>query len=482
MKVEETRASAKADAAATSPQFITNAASDQTPSRGAAPSSPDAFNPRRTIIGLGLWTCAAIALIVLGTQPRETPSTEVAGGASIEPIKVPDLPHHPAQADTATRRMIARAGDTLSTLLRRAGLAREEAEAVVVAVSQHFDPRRLKVGQGVKLTFASLGESAPGETARDRLVNLSIEADVDRKVEANRRFDGAFDVKELVAPLDRQPVRVSGTIEDSLFMSATKAGLPAKVVLDLIKIFSYDVDFQREIQRDDAFEVVFDRHFDADGNAVRDGDIVFAALTLSGRRLELYRHTPSDTGEADYFDAAGRSVKRALLRTPIDGARLTSGFGMRNHPVLGYTRMHRGVDFAAPTGTPIQAAGGGVIEEAGRHAGYGIYVRLRHDDTYETAYGHMSRLAEGMKPGRRVRQGQIIGYVGATGLATGPHLHYEVLVDEDQVNPASVKLPSGRQLQGPMMAEFKGTLTRLADMRANLPNNARLASARPVAP
>ncbi len=442
--------------------------------------------PKRLIIGFALWACAGLAgldLLAPGILPSGADARKVQPTlADLLPVEAPSHQPRPAGDNQTSRTLVARAGDTLSSLLRRAGLEKDEAEDAVAALSQHFDPRRLKVGQDVRLTLVNLDTEGAGNMqsagtqARQRLINLSLRSDVDRKVEANQRMDGAFEVKELVAPLRAQGVVQSGIIHGSLFESASAAGLPVKIIFEMIRIFSYDVDFQREIQDGDSYEVMFDRQFDEQGKAVKEGDITYASMTLSGRKLELYRYTPSDTADTDYYDSKGASMQRALKRTPIDGARLTSTFGMRNHPILGYTRMHRGVDFAAPTGTPIQAAGAGRVEAAGRHAGYGLYIKLSHDDSIETAYGHMSRLAPGIKPGHFVRQGQIIGYVGASGLATGPHLHYEVIVDDAQVNPAKVALPSGRHLDGKMLAEFRGLMAQVLTAKAELPQTARLAS------
>ncbi|MFN4166061.1 MAG: M23 family metallopeptidase, partial [Ferrovibrio sp.] len=203
----------------------------------------------------------------------------------------------------------------------------------------------------------------------------------------------------------------------------------------------------------DRFELFFDRHYDDQGKTVKTGRIVGASMTLSGRELRYYLYQPSDGGEADYFTPTGSSVRKALLRTPIDGARLTSGFGMRRHPILGFSLMHKGVDFGAATGTPIQAAGDGVVELAGWNGAYGQYVRIKHGNGYATAYAHMSRI--GVKNGQRVRQGQIIGAVGTTGRSTGPHLHYEVMVNGKQVNPAGVRFPSGRKLEGREYERFR---------------------------
>jgi len=219
--------------------------------------------------------------------------------------------------------------------------------------------------------------------------------------------------------------------------------------------FSYDVDFQREVQPGDSFELLYERIADNSGRILATGDLVYAAMTLSGRTLRVYRYVIGGTHVAEYFNGQGQSVRKALLRTPIDGARLTSSFGMRMHPILGYSTMHRGIDFGATTGTPIMAAGAGVIEQAGPNAGYGNFVLLRHNAAYETAYAHMSRFASGIKRGVHVRQGQVIGYVGATGLTTGPHLHYEVRINRDQVNPLSIKMMPGPRLAGRQLQSFR---------------------------
>jgi murein DD-endopeptidase MepM/ murein hydrolase activator NlpD len=433
-----------------------------------APSASLPGVPKRLVIGFTMWACAGLAglnvLTPVVNQTRQAPPTL----ADLEPAPAQPVMLADRGPSQITKTLAARAGDTLSSLLRRAGLGKDEAETAVAAISRHFDPRRLKVGQDVRLTFVSL-ETAPGSAPRDQVVHVSVKTDVDRTVEAKRLNDGAYDVRELIAPLQVQPAVFSGTIHGSLFESATSAGLPVKTILEMIRIFSYEVDFQREIQDGDTYEVMFDRHYDESGRAVKEGDIAYAALVLSGKRFELYRYEPQD-GDVDYYDAQGKSVQRALKRTPIDGARLTSSFGMRNHPILGYTRMHRGVDFAAAAGTPIQAAGSGIVEEAGRHAGYGLYVKLDHDSDLETAYGHMSRLAPGIAVGRRVHQGQIIGFVGQTGLATGPHLHYEVIKNDAQVNPATVALPSGRTLAGSEMAAFKGLVSKVMTAKAAIPS------------
>jgi murein DD-endopeptidase MepM/ murein hydrolase activator NlpD len=230
--------------------------------------------------------------------------------------------------------------------------------------------------------------------------------------------------------------------------------------MDLIRAYSWDVDFQRDIQRNDRFEVMFETKVDNDGNRVRTGDILMASLTLSGTELRLIRHELAD-GSVDYFNEKGESVRKALLRTPVDGARLSSRFGKRKHPILGYTRMHRGVDFAAARGTPIMAAGDGVVEYAKTNGSYGRYLRIRHNSTYKSAYAHLNSFAKGIGVGSRVKQGQIVAYVGTTGRSTGPHLHYEILRNNAQINPLSLKLPTGQKLEGDELKRFQASRASL---------------------
>jgi murein DD-endopeptidase MepM/ murein hydrolase activator NlpD len=266
-----------------------------------------------------------------------------------------------------------------------------------------------------------------------------------------------------------------GQIMSNLYDAAVNAQLPIPVLMDLIRLFSFDVDFQREIQPGDAFEVMYDELRDDRGEIVRSDHIRYAAMILGGKRLEYFRHEPA-SGRPGYYGPDGQSVRKTLMRTPIDGARLSSRYGRRRHPVSGYTKMHRGVDFAAPRGVPIMAAGDGVIEKIGRWNAYGKYVRIRHNGTFKTAYAHMHRFAKGMRRGRRVKQGEIIGYVGSTGRSTGPHLHYEVLRNGRQTNPMKVKLPSGMRLKGKALKNFNAALPTVAQRVAQFRETTRFAS------
>jgi murein DD-endopeptidase MepM/ murein hydrolase activator NlpD len=306
---------------------------------------------------------------------------------------------------------------------------------------------------------------------------LSLQPSVARNVELVRGLDGAFTAQSTDVPLHREMARAAGSIQSSLFEAGQADGVPIEVMSEIIHAFSYDVDFQREIQPGDRYEVLYERYADGDGNLAKIGNILYASLTLSGRQLRLYRYTMAD-GRADWFNPKGDSVRKALLRTPVDGAKITSGFGMRMHPILGYSLMHKGVDFGAPIGTPIYAAGDGVIQQIGPFSSYGNYIRVKHTSQYATAYGHISRFAGSLHVGSRVRQGQVIAYVGMTGRATGPHLHYEVLVNGKQINPQSIKLPTGEKLQGKELKTYLTLVANIDKQRRDLAQSGVVASVR----
>jgi len=379
-----------------------------------------------------------------------------------------------AEAATRSRTLAIARNGTLIKALLRGGARAGEAHRAITALKTVYDPRRLKPGQRLTLTFTGTGTDTTQAVAQGELVAVALAVDVDRQVVALRNGAEGFVAHNVKTELSRALARVEGTIKDSLFVSATEADMPPPVIMEVIRLLSWDVDFQRDIHPGDHFEVLFERFFDEAGRVVKPGAVAYAALSLGGSKLELYRHRLVD-GTADHFDAAGRTVRKALLRTPVDGARLSSRYGKRRHPILGYTRMHRGIDFAAPRGTPIMAAGDGVIEWAGRNGAYGTYVRIRHNARYKTAYGHLKSTAKGIRRGKRVRQGEIVGYVGSTGRSTGPHLHYEVLASGRQVNPMRVKLPSGRQLAGAELARFEATRTKITAALSEAPLLSRMA-------
>ena len=340
-------------------------------------------------------------------------------------------------------------GDTLlGMLLSQDEIDRPTAHAALTALETVFDPRRLRPGQEVTLGFDHNGSTSA-------FMGIEVMPDVETVAMAN--WDAAaqgFAAQTVGIALETRRTAASGIITRSLSADANEAGVPHGVLSSVIRAYSFDVDFQRDIHPNDAFGLLWEQDFNPDGTLARQGDVLFATLRLGDRVLPIYRFETAD-GLIDYFDPDGVSVRRALLRTPLDGARISSGFGMRRHPILGYNRMHRGTDFAAPTGTPIYAAGNGVIDRIGRNGGYGNYIRIRHNSELSTAYAHMSRFASGLGQGDRVEQEQVIGYVGSTGQSTGPHLHYEVLVQGSQVNPMSIDLPTGQTLEGEELAQFQ---------------------------
>jgi len=360
-------------------------------------------------------------------------------------------------------------GDTLGGLLTEAGVPASEADAAIRALALHYNPRRLRNGQEIAVVFEppAPGTVDAGLPTPGRFLGLSIEPGYDTAVEVTRTAGGDFTASVIAKTLTRAMARAAGEIDSSLYIAGRDAGLPHIILAELIRAFSWDVDFQRDVREGDGFEVMYDRAFDDKGREVHAGPIRFAALTLSGKRHGIYLHTTAD-GDTDYFDGGGKSARKALMRTPIDGARLSSGFGKRMHPILGYTKMHRGVDFAAPPGTPIYAAGSGTVAQAGPNGAYGNYLRIRHNGEYSTAYAHLRAFARGIHAGKRVGQGQIVGYVGTTGRSTGPHLHYEILVGGQQTNPMKVRMPSGKALAGDELRRFATARDRIASQYAAL--------------
>ncbi|GEM_PF-458969 len=345
-------------------------------------------------------------------------------------------------------------GDTLFDALVNSNVRPLEAERAISAARKLTNPRKLKPGQMLHLLFGKATTAIPSETGTI-LAELSIDLNVKQRLRVARLLDGTFVAGFVARSLKTKKRKARGIINSNLYEAASGKNVPAKTLAKLIRIFSYDVDFQRDIREGDKFEILYEVLVDDGGRNVDVGAILYSSLNLSGTSLNVYKFTLKDQGIDDYFDDQGQSVRKALMRTPIDGARLTSTYGNRKHPTLGYTQMHRGVDFGAPRGTPIFAAGDGVVDKLGSHGAYGNYLRLRHGPVYQTAYAHLHKFAPGLHTGQRVKQGETIGFVGSTGRSTGPHLHYEVLKHGKQVNPLGVKLPSGLLLQGGQLTKFK---------------------------
>jgi murein DD-endopeptidase MepM/ murein hydrolase activator NlpD len=301
-------------------------------------------------------------------------------------------------------------------------------------------------GRKLVLIIKKLGDGT------NTLVNFVYPINNTTSVEI-RKSSEDFTVKENILQLYKREVVVKNVIKNNLYSSAIGAGVEPNIIVEFARIFGFEVDFQRDIRKGDWFEILYER-FEDDNNKIRDtGKIIYASMYVNGEEINLYNFKFNN--EEEYYDIKGKSITKSLMKTPINGARLSSSFGMRKHPILGYNKMHRGTDFAAPSGTPIMASGSGTVTRARWCGGGGNCVKIKHNSTYETIYAHMKSFAKGIKEGRKVKQGQIIGYVGSTGLSTGPHLHYEVIVNGKKVNSQKLKLPSGKILKGEERKQFE---------------------------
>jgi murein DD-endopeptidase MepM/ murein hydrolase activator NlpD len=367
-------------------------------------------------------------------------------------------------------------GDTMMKIFTKAGLERGSAHRAIASLSKIYNPKKIRPGQDIEFVFEPAAVLRKSESANKKgeLKQITVRPDLYREYTIYHLDDDRFTSKFYKKAVKTKLAGSEGEIKSSLYVAAVKAGLPVPILMELIRIYSWDVDFQRSIRKGDQFAVLYERQVTETGEFARYGKILYANLKLGKNDKPLY-HYKNKKGFSDYFDDKGHSARKALMRTPINGARLSSGFGSRRHPVLGYNKMHRGVDFAAPRGTPIFAAGSGTIVYRSRKGSYGKYIRIRHNSEYSTAYAHMSNFKRGVTKGSRVRQGQIIGYVGTTGRSTGPHLHYEILRRGRQTNPMRVKMPSGKQLKGRELAKFIKVKANTDFKLASVPKTEKLA-------
>jgi murein DD-endopeptidase MepM/ murein hydrolase activator NlpD len=368
-------------------------------------------------------------------------------------------------------------GNTLLDELLERGISKDVAQSLVAAIEPIFPARMIKAGTRFELTL----DRQQDFYGRDAIfpVELSFKPGPKETITVEADDDGHF-----VASLDGKTegsksqyatitqFRTKARVGPSLYATAKDYKIPDYIISEMVRVFSYDVDFQRQVKPNDSFEVFYGNPLT--GSSTKRKVLHYAQLTLDGEKKTYYRFVDAD-GRVDYIDGNGRSANKALLKTPVSGSKLTSGFGMRRHPLLGYTKMHTGLDFGAPPGTPIRAAAAGTVEVAGRHGAYGIAVELKHANKFETLYAHMSKLAAGVRRGTRVNQGQIIGYVGSTGRSTGPHLHYEVRVNNKPVNPLKVKSSGNRQLAGKELRNFKAYKQRVATLMQTAPSAVQVA-------
>lgn len=353
--------------------------------------------------------------------------------------------------------------DRLTALLHRAGAAAEDIKVALATIVHHRGDTDLYSDTPFHLVMGT----RPNKHVPRPIDELSYRARLDQKVTLYRR-QSDYVVTTQNIPVREVPMRLHIPVGRSLYVSARKADVPGRVIAALSSAMSYSVDFERDVLSRDSLDLVFDRDISGDG-LEETGELQYAVLHLAKRDkpIELVRFV--DNGHAEFFYPDGVSVKALLMKTPIDGARLTSSFGMRWHPILGYSRMHQGVDFGASTGTPVMAAGNGVVSYTGWHGGHGNTVILTHQNGLQTLYGHLSAYAHGLRPGMHVAQGQVIAAVGSTGLSTGPHLHYEVHIGGKPVNPQDKRLPTGRRLTGPALAAFKSQLALARNVKPDEP-------------
>lgn len=351
------------------------------------------------------------------------------------------------------------AGDTLAKILHKAKFTAQDVASVSQALARHLNLRRLQIGtqftaglDGQDRAVALKVSLPAGRQTKSTAGNLFVDHYVLRD-DATPTGDSWHAIKA-VRPVDQIAVHAGNEIDLSLYEAARQVNIPLEAFDKFVRVMSFSVDFQRDIQPGDQFELVYENAVDRlTGDVLTSGKLYYAGIILSGKRFGFYRFTYPD-GRVGWYDRNGESAVRTLMRTPVNGARLSSRYGMRRHPVTGFNAMHRGIDFAVPTGTPILAAGTGHIEMASWNGSYGKYVRIRHNSTYKTAYAHLSRFEPGLRRGKVVQQGEVIGYVGSTGRSTGPHLHYEILVNNRHVNPLTVQLPAGDGVPAELMDSF----------------------------
>jgi murein DD-endopeptidase MepM/ murein hydrolase activator NlpD len=378
---------------------------------------------------------------------------------------------------------VVKKGDTVASVLRDQGASAEEIKAIVTTLGARGRDGGLKEGQKLRIMMAPAG---PGQRLQPYRVIVATESTIEAVAALSDIGKYvAVDVQSMntvAEAADNSEDEDDGTgvrLYQSIYETALRNKVPATVIEDMVRIYSYDVDFQRKVQPGDSFDVFYSGE-DEGATITEKTEVLFAALTVGGETKKYYRFQAPDDASVDFYDETGKSAKKFLVRKPVNNAIMRSGFGGRRHPILGYTKMHTGVDWATPYGTPIFASGNGVVDIVGWEGGYGKYVKIKHNNGYQTAYGHMSAFAKGMEPGKRVRQGQVIGFVGSTGMSTGAHVHYEIMVNGRFVDPMRIKLPRGRSLEGPLMAAFEKERDRLDGQMSNRNGGARVSEAGPL--
>jgi len=343
---------------------------------------------------------------------------------------------------------VIKKGDTIGKILSKYNVQNNEIQKAINEYKKYGKANQLLIGNKIDIIVEKKKEKD-----KNSLVKFSVPLSKSTTVSITKNEENKIVSEKIITKLYKKTVLSGNTIKKNLYSSAIEAKIGPDTIVEFARIFGFEIDFQRDIRKNDYFNILYEKYFDENGVFIKSGSIIHAHMTLSGREISLYKF--GNDKDYGYFDVNGKSVEKALMKTPINGARLSSPFGMRKHPILGFNKMHRGTDFAAPEGTPIMASGSGTVIRAKWCGGGGNCVKIKHNSTYETVYAHMKSFAKGIKAGKKVRQGQIIGYVGSTGMSTGPHLHYEVIVNGKKVNSQTLKLPSGKVLKDEERKQFE---------------------------
>ena len=339
-------------------------------------------------------------------------------------------------------------GDTIQKILKGYKIENNEIQTVINQYKKYGNPNRLLVGNKINITIENI---LP--TNNNTVIKFSVPITKSTTIEITKDTENKIISRKVITKLYKKKTLAENLISKNLYTSAIEANINPDTIVEFARIFGFEIDFQRDIRKNDYFKILYEKYFDENGEFIKSGSILFAHMSVNGRKISLYKF--GDDKSYGYFDVNGKSVEKALMKTPINGARLSSPFGMRKHPIQGFNKMHTGTDFAAPMGTPIVASGSGTITRAKWCGGGGNCIKIKHNSTYETIYAHMKNFAKGIRTGKKVRQGEIIGYVGSTGVSTGPHLHYEVIVNGKKVNSQKLNLPSGKILKDNERIQFE---------------------------
>ena len=333
-----------------------------------------------------------------------------------------------------------KSGDSIQKILKKLKIQNNEIQTIIGQYKKYGNPNQLLSGNKIDIIIE---ENLSRQD--NSIVKFSVPVNESITIEISKDEQDKIIAQKIITKLYKQKVLVENVIKNNLYSSAIEAKIDPDTIIEFARIFGFEIDFQRDIRKNDYFKIIYEKYLDGNGEFIKNGSIFYAHMSVNNREITLYKF--GDDKNYGYFDIYGKSVEKTLMKTPINGARLSSSFGKRKHPILGYNKMHRGTDFAAPSGTPIMASGGGTIVLAKWCGGGGNCIKIKHNSTYSTIYAHMKNFAKGIKVGKKVRQGQIIGYVGSTGMSTGPHLHYEVIVNGKKVNSQKLRLPSGKVLK-----------------------------------